>query len=278
MSELQDELEPIENEVVEQEVEDEVIEQDETKQEIEESKESDSELAPDSEEEHEEKPQDAAEIARSKINKKHWQYKEEERKRLALEAELEAIKAQYAPKEPEIPQAPDPFSDNYEQEQQQYQQKLIEYGQHQYSKQLQQQQQQQTAQQKQQQQIEETQGKVESYAKKAETLGVSKEKLAEAGRFVANSGIDNDVAMIILDDDSGPLITTYLYDNPSESEKVSSMKPLQAALYIERNIKPNLQALKPKTTNAPKPVKGVSGGSADPDLGKFPLTSGAKFE
>ena len=79
-------------------------------------------------------------------------------------------------------------------------------------------------------------------------------------------------------DPDGPLITKYLATNPVELQEVVGMSPIQAALHIERSIKPKATQLRPRKSTTPNPPKSVEGASADSDLGRYPHIKGATIE
>lgn len=102
---------------------------------------------------------------------------------------------------------------------------------------------------------------VESYAQRAEVLGVSKADLLEAGRTVGDFGIADSVARTILADEYGPLITKYLAGNLTLLDEIRRLDPVTAGIKIAVEVKPRAMALKPKVNNAPDPlnVPGRSG-------------------
>lgn len=117
-------------------------------------------------------------------------------------------------------------------------------------------------QQQQNDQLGQLQTKVDSYAKRAGDLGISADALRIAGGAVKAHGIDPELAMHIIGDDMGPAITKHLADNPQVLDQVAEMSPMQAAIFIETNVKPSLSG-KP-STNAPLPAQTIKGGGAPP--------------
>ncbi len=241
-----------------------------------------SELATDNDGEHEEKPDDVEQkqvnqdAVNEAINRQHRKYQEEKRKNDELEQRL----AQLQPKEqaPETLARPDPFDDDYETKLTAYEQSIRQSAQYEYA----QQQQQQTLQQQQAEQQQKMQAdlttKAATYADKAKEYGINPQELQQAGQLVASMGLSEDVAMFILEDAQGPLITKHLASNHVDAEAIIGMAPMQAAMYIERTIKPKTAALKPKKTNAPSPATKVNGSGGDKDTGKYRFSSGANFE
>jgi len=84
------------------------------------------------------------------------------------------------------------------------------------------------------------------------------------------------VAEYILAHDSGPLIVQYLSQNPLELEKVASMSPVNASVYIATNVVEKAVGLKPQQTAAPKPVDTLESKGATP--AEHPALKGAVFK
>lgn len=253
-------------------------------EEVEESAESEiatSELATDSDEQHEENAQKINQDAVNEaINKQHRKYQEEKRQRQELEkrlAEYEKQSGQQSQLE-EVPPIPDYYDDDYDAKLKRRDEIIQRNAQAVAQQQwLQQQKQAQEYQQQQQRQAELTQ-KVETYAGRAKKLGVDRAELQNAGELIASYGLNEEVTLAILEDDQGPLITKYLASNPMELSSVVGMTPLQAVLYIERNVKSKAAGLKPRTSNTPPPADRLNSGRADPEAGQLKYAKGGKFE
>jgi len=235
-----------------------------------------SELAPDSDTEHEEKPETSQnDNVQKVINRKHAEKMEAERRADAAEARLKEFESRQQQYEPEIPQLSDfPDSDEVAE----YNDKLrarikweTEQSYHQQEGQRRQQEAETTRQ-------AEFTKKGETYTERAKSLGVSSKELQAAGQTVASYNLSEDIVMGILDDKEGALITTYLANNPLDIENLKALSPYKAALYMETTIRPKLSARKPKTTNAPPPATRVDGKATDPDSRKYSQIKGAKFE
>jgi hypothetical protein len=102
----------------------------------------------------------------------------------------------------------------------------------------------------------------QTYASRAVQLGVKPEELQQAGQVVAQFGLDDAVAELILGDDHGPLITKYLASDADAMERLASLPPLQAAIEIVTTIKPKAASLKPRVSNAPPPQESLGMGAA----------------
>jgi type II secretory pathway pseudopilin PulG len=246
----------------------------------------DSELAPDSEAEHEEQPQVDNEAVNQEainkaINKKHFEMKQAERERDQYAAQVAEFQKQQreaqAAKVGNIPPKPDAFDDDYDEKMEARDEAIrqqSEYNAHQSYYNNQQQYQQQQANEAKQAEL---QKQVLTYTNRATELGIKPDELQAAANTIVNYGINDDLQMHILADKDGPLITKYLAANPQDGFELASMSPYGVGRFLD-GIKAKAQTLKPKTTNAPKPATNLQGNGADPELGKYPLTAGAKFE
>lgn len=220
------------------------------------------------------------EVLNREIAKKTFKLREEERKRIQIEQELAAIKSrqsEIAPA-PVVPEYPDAFDPQFDQKvalrDEAIRQRAAHDAQQAYLA--------QQANIAQQQKFESEQKRYNEvateYTKRSVALGVTAQELQYAGQGVASYlGHSPELVEEILTDEVGPLITTYLAANVGELEKISLMKPIQAARYIESQIKPKLSARKPKISNTPDPVQKISG-SAPQGNPYFKHSKGAKFE
>ena len=245
-----------------------------------------SDLAPDSESEHEEQPkvdeeavkQDAIQKA---INKKHFEAKEAERKLSDANKQIAEFQAKererMAAQVGNIPPMPDPFDDDFDEQVKARDEAIIAQANFNHQNQSYQQQQQF----QQQQAHEASQAKIResmtSYSSKALELGIKQEELQAAGNTVAQYGLSDDLVMHILADSDGPLITKHLAANPQEGFELANMSPYMVGKFLD-DIKQKASALKPKTSKAPKPSTNLTGNGTDPELGKYTNLKGAKFE
>ena len=118
--------------------------------------------------------------------------------------------------------------------------------------------------------------KIRAYSERASKLGIKAEELQVAGNSLANYGIDESLGQFILEDDQGPLITTYLASNPQELDELRSMSPAKAAARVESQIRSKAVAARPKkVTDTPDPLERPHGaGKASSKRGP----QGATFE
>lgn len=241
------------------------------------------ELATDSDTQHEPKAevetesnhdQDAVQKA---INKQHAKYREEERKRLEVERQLEEYKRKEQEKEASkynsLPERPDPFDDDYDAKFAQYEQALRDKAAFDAKQQFEQQQQQQFQQQEQARLQQEIQATVQSYEQRATEFGVDVQEVRQAGDVLVQAGINEQLADALLKDPDGPLLTKYLAANLADLEQLQGNPYLAASKMAE--IKEKAQALKPKNSNAPEPPTRVEGKAVDLDANKYQHVQGA---
>ena len=228
---------------------------------------------------------DEVEVAKQKANDAfNKQYGEKKQ----LERELEAQKARVAEFENKqreemaanvgnIPALPDAFDDDYEQKIQARDEAIRAQAQFNYSQQSHQQAQQAAQQQAAQAREQDVHVSMESYTRKATELGIKQEELQAAGNKVGSYGLSEDLVMHILKDTDGPLITKHLAANPQDGYELASMSPFAVGQFLD-GIKQKASALKPKTSNAPKPATNLQGNGVDPEAGKYRYSEGATFE
>lgn len=197
------------------------------------------------------------------IDRQTYKYREEERKRQAVEEQLEKLKSQM-PQDvaPDIPPIPDQFDDDYEAKLKARDDAIkqrVEWDTRQALKAAVD----RREQERQAQEAQEAFAKTEqAYVNRAKELEIDPNELANAGQYVG-SYLNPNVGSFILESEQGPLITTYLAKNPAELQAVASMPPMQAAAHIAMNIVPNVTA-KPKQTQAPPPPETLGGGGTPP--------------
>tara|TARA_R110000765_G_scaffold11593_3_gene36613 strand:- start:386 stop:1213 length:828 start_codon:yes stop_codon:yes gene_type:complete len=119
------------------------------------------------------------------------------------------------------------------------------------------------------------QARSESYAERANSLGVDREKLKVSGQMLGNQQLDPVVLEHILDDPHGPYLTEYLADNPDKIAELRTMNGMQAGTFMASVIKPAAIAARPVLNKIPAPAKTPSG-SGMPEGERGP--AGATFE
>jgi len=196
------------------------------------------------------------------IGKKVAKQREAERQAQEYQAQLAEAQRklqQYeAPVRPDIPPPPDPYEDNFAQKVAHRDAMIAKAAQFDAEinwRNNQEQQRQQQAAAEERAKVVKT---VETYSEVATKLGITSEELATAGAQIAPYVPDR-LAMRILNDASGPEITTYLAKNLVELDRVTRMSPEDAAVYLETTIKPAAKRTPPKL--APEPTDKLSGAS-----------------
>jgi hypothetical protein len=243
-----------------------------------------SDLAPDSEAEHESQPQELDEEAKrqeainKRIGQKTFEAKQAQRERDEARAELERLQraeqerqaAQYA----EIPPMPDPFDDDYDAKVKARDSALLAKAQFDAQQATLAQQAKLRQEEAQRAKIAEFQQSVAAYSQKAVELDIKPEELQTAAKAVEQYGLSDDLVLHILGDSEGPLITKYLAANPLEGVELAQMSPYAVGVKLE-SIKEKAKVLKPKVTKAPPPSEKLEGSSAAPE--NYQHIKGASF-
>ncbi len=230
------------------------------------SEQAESDLAPDIKQESVQKA----------INKQHAKFREEERKRKELEKQLEELKAKIPSEpEPEIPEMPDQYDDNYDQKLKEWQEKVHQAAVYKANQELK-----LKAEQAEQRKLEEAkqremQERIDKYSKRAEEAGIPSDQLQINGEIVASAGIAPDVAVFLLEDAQGAEIVNYLATNPDVLEDIAGMPTHKAIIKLHSDVRQNVKADVKNVTEAPEPVKGVQGKNYDTTSD---LIKGATFE
>lgn len=224
---------------------------------------------------------DGQEWANKAIHKQHAKYREEERKRIALENEAAELKAKLEKYEVEkgnveIPPIPDSFDDDFDEKiaarEEAIRQKAIQDA----RQQTLQEQQKATREAAQKAEQDRFQGVVESYQQKVIQSGLNQAELMQAEQTIVDYGVSGEVAEHIMNQDDAPFITKYLADNPLVLDELRNMTPINAALKINSTIQEAASKLKPSASSAPDPVETLSGRGAGEKVS--PLIEGASFE
>ena len=229
-------------------------------------------------EEKQDKSDDGAQAA---INKQHRKYRNEERKRIDAEKETKTLKDKLAAIEAEqddvvIPPVPDPFDEDYEAKIQTRDaaiRKRADLDAQATVKKDQGESRKEAANLAEQKRIATA---VNQYEARAVQFGLNVEEVKKAGDTVIDYGITGDLAMYLLEDKDGPLITNYLASNPLELDDLRNMSTIDAAIKMNSTIREKAVLLKPKPTNTPDPADILDGGGVPETVD--PLLKGATFE
>lgn len=240
-----------------------------------------SDLAPDSGEDREENNSAAQDSVQQAINKQHAKYREEERKRIALEEEKKQLEERLNALESKnedvsIPPLPDPYDDNYEEKVAQRDAAIMRKAAQDAKKESEQARLDAQRQEAANAEKERIDTLVEGFNKRVTTLGLDEQEVTSAIKTVADYGIQREVAELVLDDEDGPMIVKYLADNPIELDEIRRMSPVKAAMRVHTDIRQKASNLKPQASSAPDPTETFSGrGGVD---STSPLLQGATFE
>jgi hypothetical protein len=175
-----------------------------------------------------------------------------------------------------IPPPPDQYDDDFDKKMADRDAAILAKADFNSTKRASQQQQEQLRQQAAQQQDQKIQASIVSYDARATELGIVPAELQAAGSAVMQYGLSEDLAIHILDDPDGPLITKHLAANPQEGFELASMSPYAVGAYLDK-IKVKAAGLKPKQSGAPSPADSLSGNGVDPNMGKYRNIDGAQF-
>lgn len=201
----------------------------------------------------------ASEDIQKVINRKHFQYHEEKRKREALEKENRDLKAKLAPAAPEIPAIPDAYDPEFVQKMAKRDEVIHKRAMWE-------------AQQKPQTpevpvsaspDVTNIQALEKVYVERMTKLGITQQESVEQQNTILPF-LSPQLAGFILEAEDGPLITKYLSENAVELIKISEMGPVGAGAYITRHISPKAAKLsKRQISNAPDPVKPAGQGASN---------------
>jgi len=202
--------------------------------------------------------------AQQAINKQHRKFRDEERKRLDVEGQLTAANAKLQEIEankpkPEIPPMPDSFDEDFDTKMATRDQAIISKAQFDAQQGVFAQQQESAKQAQVDAQAKSINDAVAVYQSKTTELGLKQEEIDAAGNIVAGY-VSQDVAMFLLSDPDGPLMTKHLADNPLELDALRNMTPMQAAITLNSTVREASQKLKPQQTNTPAPAETLQGG------------------
>ncbi len=276
-----------ENDAIEDDTDDVVIDEgeeeptenaDESDQDSENADESDQ----DSEEDKTDKTQDAK--ITYAFKKKSAQLREEKEKREALEQELAKKNAKLeeltAPQRPVVPDLPDSYDPQYAEKVAARDEAIkasVKYDQDIANAEARVREGQEAADAARHEQLV---TQVNTFKERAESLDLDLTEFKVAEKAVAtalgNSG--GAIAEFLLQHEKGPLLVSHLNDNDLDLDKVTSLNPVDAAVYLVTEVVPKLADLKSskKISKAPRAAKTLSGRGKT--RSRNPLLKGATFE
>lgn len=193
-------------------------------------------------------PQEVQDKINKKYNRLHFEREEMRREKEALAKRNQELEAKLNKPPDKDLAPPDPYAEDYQDQLNRYQEALKQNYIRQGEEQL-------RAKMTQEQNRATVQEKVKTMYKKADKYGISSYDLKDAENKVSGILQNPDIAMYILEHNESPLIVKHLANSVEDLFKVKDMPTAQAAVYIDNVIKQNAQALKPKASNAPKPLE-----------------------
>lgn len=103
-------------------------------------------------------------------------------------------------------------------------------------------------------------GQAEKYTERAKQYGITPDELQQAGGFVKNYGLSEEVSRAILTDEQGPLITKYLAANVQALDALVRANPVTAGMALSQ-IKAEASKMKKPVSRAPEPASHLRGNS-----------------
>lgn len=101
---------------------------------------------------------------------------------------------------------------------------------------------------------------VNSYYQNAIKDGVNMDSLKVAEMAINQSGINQELAVHIMGDPNGGKIVEHLHNNPELMHELVAMSPMQAAIKIANEIKPQVISTTKNVSSTPAPINDVKGG------------------
>ena len=198
------------------------------------------------------------------IAQKAFESREHKREAESLRQELAAIKEKEAIlKEPMILPVPDQYDDNYAEQMEARDKSIQDKAQYDASQRVRAEHAEYQRQQQNQEQINQVNERGNKYKENSIKLGVDQAQLGEAANIVANYGIRQDVAMELLSEEQGPLITMYLAQNPQALDAINTANAISLG-NVWSDIKTKASSLQTKTTSTPDPVETQKGSGVGP--------------
>lgn len=204
-------------------------------------------------------PEVQAKLDRAMSKKTAMHYKklrEVEARAEAAERRAEEF-AKYAPQQqaPEVPEPPDPYADDYDQQMERYRASIAQRAQWEVLERdrLTQQQRQQAL--DAQRELEQRNKTVAEYAARSTKLGIKQTELQKAALALQDYGIDMRLAQRIVKEDYGPGITLYLSKNPQVLADLHAMPYEDAVVTLATTVKEAAKAARQARTPPPDPVR-----------------------
>ena len=209
------------------------------------------------------------------MNKKHFQFKDQERRADALQKQLDDIQAQQ-PQEVAIPELPDAFEDDYAEKMVLRDEALSQQAQQSAQNAVYQAQQLQHNQQMEAQRQQELAGKERDIMEQVKKSGIDEKEFNNACLTIGQYGLGNDFNDALMGNEDSAQMIQLLGSDVMELDRVSRMNPMQKGEHLAA-LKIKAKALRPRQNNTPAPAADITGSGQNPDVGKYPHSKGAKF-
>lgn len=216
----------------------------------------------------------------SAIGKQHAKYREEQRRRLdeqrrrvAAEAELNKLKSSQAQSDPEPKlHEVDPYSQDMEEELKLRDESVMRLQAWKQRQERRLSDEQSYNQQVANEKAQLAKQRTEKFIQSARELKVSEQEVISSAQEISKYQLGNEVSEYIMDDDKGVQIMTALSKNPVMLSELALMPIPQRILHIERNIRAKLN-VSPRISQSKPPATRVKGKASDAS-DKYPLTGG----
>jgi len=191
----------------------------------------------------------------------------------AMQAEIDKLKAsQPVESAPVMPEAPDPFDENYDQRFQEYQAAVVEKAKFEERQSFAYQADQTRQQDAHLEQQREFQGLQVKFADNGKKLGITPEDMQKNAQAVIAYGLSDELIMHIAKDSQGPAIAKHLAQNPQDAEKLLSTN----SFYLGSAVDEIKGRITHNITKTPAPAETLQGGGVPERT--HPALVGATFE
>ena len=206
-----------------------------------------------------------ADDSQKDINKQHKKFRDEERRNVKTQTELDSVNKELADLKAQsvdttIPPLPDKYAEDFDQQMQVRDEAIKRSTAHDAE---------QTrlteaseAKEKEQTDLNEEslRSKITVFDANMVQLGLNPAETNKAANTIADYGVSDVLQDILLEDEEGPLMVNYLASNPVLLEELNRMSALQLVNHLTTEVKPKASLLKPKTSGAPDPPVILTGG------------------
>lgn len=208
------------------------------------------------------------------INRQHAKYREEQRKRIALEEELQRLRQSGSVDDDPEPQIAkiDPYGDDVEDQIKRRDETLLAHAAWQQRQQQRRAYMSQYEQQRQAEQQQTAAQQAERFFGAAAERKIDQSQLNQAVQTIGQYQLGHEVAGYLMTDDKGPEMVTALAKNPVLLAELSVMTPTERILHIERNVRSKVTP-SPRASKGNPPPTRVKGRAADAS-DRYPLTGG----